>query len=830
MAQVKLTLRPPPNVDFVQGYPGIPPAIDRQQACIQGQVEVRVGAPNVKAKYIRVELRKIETLPGGNNFYDIVGSEPASLWTSGDEYGIVQNSDFPFMIRIPESLPPSITLEGRAGVQYELVASVSTKGKKGWFRTRKAVVHSCSAPITIDKHDLHSTWPVYCQQDSREVTHDGVTLVIERSNSCFGPGDKLSVIATVKSDSLHTVILRGFDYTLKEVIEFRGAPSKGAKRANEQRKVGILDEGKLAVNATLYGGTQHRAELTLTISPKHSTTTLSAARHIDINYVLTVRGILGSGTHLVMDVPVIVSNWPRAVSQEAIRRIGAAPNLSLTQPGTPSGASPPPTDKATTFSGRQTSSKPGAAQFKTMPASSDTSRKTGAGEFGTKSDVKAGGSSSLTKGHSQTRGEASSNNRDAIAMALGKEISESSAPKSSSPSKPAWPTAENEKKKLYETARARVERVQGVSSPSSVDDSPSPNPSPPASSSAKPMSSGSRTTPWPTSEEEKARLFEKAKAAAKRTQGGQLDDLPSASNPDLKASAAASSSSNGNASPKAGVTKSQSATAGGSGRSFPTAEDEKAALRRYEEAKRAVDRTQGQNNLTPPTPSGGGGGGGSSRQSIGRKLSIANPAPIELGDELPSFDDSQPNYNFIQPGLSEKERLKREYAMRDAERSAPAYAPPPANGSSSSGEVLSEKERLRRRYEAQDAAAQSPSPPQQPPPSRAHIYSRPTPPIPTNGVQALSAKEEKALLRARYEAEGQQSNNDAPPYPVDAPTNTHSSPPPLAPRPPADYIKQTQEEDARLSRFVSDERLNLADDYTNGSAFQPPPLPPKPSE
>lgn len=114
------------------------------------------------------------------------------------------------------------------------------------------------------------------------------------------------------------MILRGFDYTLKEVIEFRGAPSKGAKRANEQRKVGILDEGKLAVNATLYGGTQHRAELTLTISPKHSTTTLSAARHIDINYVLTVRGILGSGTHLVMDVPVIVSNWPRCVSSRTL--------------------------------------------------------------------------------------------------------------------------------------------------------------------------------------------------------------------------------------------------------------------------------------------------------------------------------------------------------------------------------------------------------------------------------------------------------------------------------------------------------------------------------
>jgi hypothetical protein len=37
MSQAKLTLRPPPNIDFVQGYPGIPPgAPDRPQAAVKG--------------------------------------------------------------------------------------------------------------------------------------------------------------------------------------------------------------------------------------------------------------------------------------------------------------------------------------------------------------------------------------------------------------------------------------------------------------------------------------------------------------------------------------------------------------------------------------------------------------------------------------------------------------------------------------------------------------------------------------------------------------------------------------------------------------------------
>ncbi|KAK0451268.1 uncharacterized protein EV420DRAFT_1646358 [Desarmillaria tabescens] len=60
--------------------------------------------------------------------------------------------------------------------------------------------------------------------------------------------------------------------------------------------------------------------------------TLNSARHININYVLHVKAIMGTGHLLVMDLPVIMSNWPRNVSQEAIRHIGPAPGLSLLAP------------------------------------------------------------------------------------------------------------------------------------------------------------------------------------------------------------------------------------------------------------------------------------------------------------------------------------------------------------------------------------------------------------------------------------------------------------------------------------------------------------------
>ncbi len=44
----------------------------------------------MKAKWVRIELRKVETLPGGgvaNTFFDFVGQSPINLWQSpNDEY------------------------------------------------------------------------------------------------------------------------------------------------------------------------------------------------------------------------------------------------------------------------------------------------------------------------------------------------------------------------------------------------------------------------------------------------------------------------------------------------------------------------------------------------------------------------------------------------------------------------------------------------------------------------------------------------------------------------------------------------------------------------
>ena len=140
-----------------------------------------------------------------------------------------------------------------------------------------------------------------------------MNLTVERTRNCYGPGDRVSIMATLKSDSLHTVILRGFEFALKETTIFRAGPYATGKNKVPQVREAVIGEQKVPVNVTLYGGTQHKAELACIIPSSHQTTTLNSARHIDITYTIYVRALMGTGTHLIMELPVILTNWPRFV-------------------------------------------------------------------------------------------------------------------------------------------------------------------------------------------------------------------------------------------------------------------------------------------------------------------------------------------------------------------------------------------------------------------------------------------------------------------------------------------------------------------------------------
>ncbi|KAG9099948.1 hypothetical protein FS749_016646 [Ceratobasidium sp. UAMH 11750] len=342
MSSFKLILRPPPHVEFLQGYPGVVPHGDRKGASVRGTLELRGIA---KAKWVRVELRKIEVLPGGgqnDTFSETIGERPTTLWSSQQDEFIELHSqnDFPFDIDVPEAVPPSIALERGAAIRYELVASAMLKGKKLLFKRDPTLIPTSITPIVIEKYDLLQTWPIYATPQSRTSNAYGVTLVANLNQSGFGPGDVVSVEAILRADASGAgVMLRGYELTVRETLIFRrpgppldhspdldSQPSQKRTPAIQTRS-NIISDQKVLASLQLFPGHQHRCDLGCQIPFIQTNVSVRTARHIEVNYVVQVKAVLSNNTVVVVDLPVTITNWPRQASQDVVARIGYAPEL-----------------------------------------------------------------------------------------------------------------------------------------------------------------------------------------------------------------------------------------------------------------------------------------------------------------------------------------------------------------------------------------------------------------------------------------------------------------------------------------------------------------------
>jgi hypothetical protein len=286
---------------------------------------------------------------------------------------------------------------------------------------------------------------------------------------------------------------------------------------------------------------------------------------------------------------------------------------------------------------------------------------------------------------------------------------------------------------------------------------------------------------------------------------------------------------------------------------YPTAEEEKAALRRYHEAKLAVDRTQGTgigySDQSAPQASSSSSSKPVSYDSLypSSSGSAARPTspPSGPSEQPPPFDVSAPAPGPSQPSwMTEKEKLRRAYEAQDAAALArrtpppptfPTPSPPPPSstppsyaGPSTGAQILSEKEMLRRKYEAEERAANmSPPPPQQQPLGRSSsaapsISSRTMPVPPTASGSGSMPQTAAAQLMTRFDDGDRLTRTGS--QTMGASSSSSSSsisspgpPPPLKPRPPMDYIKETQDEDARVSRIADSDLIPHTNGYGHDS-------------
>ncbi|CAO1624517.1 unnamed protein product [Sympodiomycopsis kandeliae] len=338
--QAKLTLRAPPHQPFVQGWPGIPEGKGRPAAHIKGTVEVRLGGKGFKASWLRIELRKIESTPTGENWGELIGRGPIEVWTadghsdqdSEGKWDLLQTADFPFKIMIPEGLPPSAKLDKQSGISYEIVTSLCVKVKKGLLRKEEtsSVIQS-SHPVTLEKHDLHSTWPIYSIPDDHEEMVDQVIARVYRKQTCYGPGDKVMLRVILTSKNVSPVKIKAVAVSIRETITFKGGKRQSrmlgpATKTANQRAIMLAQKSK-SVGQKLYKGDVKTYDMDLVIPKSHALMTIRTAKHIEVSY--TMRIYVDCKHPIILDhLPITLTTVPRETSAKIVPQIGFVPGLS----------------------------------------------------------------------------------------------------------------------------------------------------------------------------------------------------------------------------------------------------------------------------------------------------------------------------------------------------------------------------------------------------------------------------------------------------------------------------------------------------------------------
>lgn len=374
-----------------------------------------------------------------------------------------------------------------------------------------------------------------------------------------------------------------------------------------------------------------------------------------------------------------------------------------------------------------------------------------------------------------------------------------------------WPTAEEEKLQLFNQARSTALKTQALAGAGSSTSNPLTAPY--AERSANSFASGSgfngieaNIPRQATGASAGAALYSHAISSMSRSDSVQPNYAQNNISPPAVYPSQSTSKPNDSPPPR---------------NRYPTAEEEKAALRYYQ-AKQAVDRHQmggyrqnstsslpadepiaydalypGQSSSSQPQPNGTSGvPGGMPSYNSSTAGNVSHQRSQSIGN---SSLDHSPNVP-----------------------SSPSRAGPGPTSSSMFDSAMMEKERLRRRFEAEDAAATAGPPPPSPPsygnpPSVGR--SQPLPPVDPSTSRHLTAAEEKAKLKAQFENEdnglaGPSASSSPPPssgYSYDSGLSRSNSygqssssssftapppPPPLASRPPMEYIQEDQQEDA----------------------------------
>lgn len=335
---VRLLLRAPPHLPFLQGWPGILAGGNRNGAAVHGSVEIRLGTQPVKAKYVHVKVVKHETLPSNS-----VAKGPSQssttyigkvhvLWKAqeGKEWEPLQTADYRFIIPLPADLPPT-TESKNAHIRYELVATVCYKGKSGLFKKDNSAISSTSEPLRIIKHELASAWPKYniVERQSIQAGNGQVVFTVERPSNAFGPGDRIVVTPILRSQGPPAFGLREFVMTLVEVFTvYPAVPDKNAPKSKKNKepqqptiKRTTVGSTRVVMKDNVQPGTESSTRMELVVPSDRPLMTVRQALLFSTEYELVVEAVCDGlpSKILISGLPCIIGTFTRSSAQQAVK-------------------------------------------------------------------------------------------------------------------------------------------------------------------------------------------------------------------------------------------------------------------------------------------------------------------------------------------------------------------------------------------------------------------------------------------------------------------------------------------------------------------------------
>lgn len=350
----RLSLRAPPHLPFVQGFPGIPPSDPsspgppRLQPAVHGTVELRVGNTPVKAKWVRVEIRKHEILPPGfpsssttpATIWDHVG-EIVTLWQppAGKDYDTLETADFKFLLPLPANLPPSVEMLKETGVRYELVAALCYRQKGGLFKKEATPIMKVSEPLRIVKHDLHSAWPIYNQPDAKSQQALGgvLTLTVQRPSTAFGPTDRILFTASLKSMQAKPFKLKGFECSIHEVITV--FPTQTSTSTNKRKsklppqptvRSRVIASTRAAVDESVGRGGEKSVRVDMGVPSDKLLMTVKQAKMMAVGYELEVKTVSEGAPEVACSgIQYTVGPYARTHAQQAVKWVKTASQVAI---------------------------------------------------------------------------------------------------------------------------------------------------------------------------------------------------------------------------------------------------------------------------------------------------------------------------------------------------------------------------------------------------------------------------------------------------------------------------------------------------------------------